>query len=674
MNVSTPRTSFFLLSTSAAILLLRPAGGNDMQPTTQPASGALVVTVRTAVQGEIDRRLGGQDAKVRKQLAVGARVPAMGKLPLRVKGITDPWGGMAELEAGGLAMAAAARGRAPVIPAVLDRLCAAGGKPYARTAKAARSAPANPTTLDDHVRFITKTLEAAAKLREKALKKMPASSRAHMHEWPATIVNTLRTQIVLNAKTKPLCHNDRTFCGLSQTQCDWKKLTAAAKTLSSLGAEAYLASLGRACRTAKPIGGKVAGVTGDVLYSRKSHAGLVLIGGLGTNTYKIEGPVAVLIDVGGDDSYGSAVGASFDAGHGNSIVIDLAGDDTYDCGAFGLATGRLGVGILVDRAGDDTYKLAPGSGGAGFAGIGILLDAEGDDTYSGSKFTQGAAVAGIGLLLDLAGGDKHTSFGYAIGFGGPGGLGAVVDAGGNDSYQCGRKYPSGYNRSDHPNAKPGDPDFQYWAFGLGTGMGRRIFSNNPRDHVWSLAGGMGAVIDVAGDDRYESSNFSQGCGYFFGIGLKLDLSGRDVHGAARYGMAAGAHYGMGLFVDYAGGDTYTSVGPTYNCGCAWDRSVFVFIDGGAGDDAYQLKRSAGLGRADINSWSVFADMGGSDTYVVPGGLGRVSRTGLSVFYDRGGRDNYSGVGGGKSGLSDKLTRINGDGGLFIDAGESTAKD
>ena len=55
-----------------------------------------------------------------------------------------------------------------------------------------------------------------------------------------------------------------------------------------------------------------------------------------------------------------------------------------------------------------------------------------------------------------------------------------------------------------------------------------------------------AMLDLAGDDRSESSNFSQACAYFFGVGLKLDLAGNDRHCAARYGHAAGAHYGLGL--------------------------------------------------------------------------------------------------------------------------------
>src|SRR5262249_39722819 len=148
------------------------------------------------------------------------------------------------------------------------------------------------------------------------------------------------------------------------------------------------------------------------------------------------------------------------------------------------------------------------------------------------------------------------------------------DVAGNDSYQCGKKYPSGYNQSDSPDAKPGDPGFQYDCFGLGMGLGRRIYPRSDEGNAYALAGGVGVVIDLAGDDRYDSSNFSQACGYFFGVGLKLDLAGNDVHGAARYGIASGAHYGVGLFIDYGGKDTYASTGPVYTGACAWDHSVF----------------------------------------------------------------------------------------------------
>src|SRR5262249_61961907 len=103
--------------------------------------------------------------------------------------------------------------------------------------------------------------------------------------------------------------------------------------------------------------------------------------------------------------------------------------------------------------------------------------------------------------------------------------------------------------------------------------------------------------------------------------------------------ASGAHFGLGLFIDYAGNDTYSSTGPTYNCGCAWDHSVFLCIDA-AGDDTYNLERSAGLGRADIGSWGVFADLAGKDRYRMRGAPGNTTNKSLAAFFDGEGDDEY----------------------------------
>lgn len=169
------------------------------------------------------------------------------------------------------------------------------------------------------------------------------------------------------------------------------------------------------------------------------------------------------------------------------------------------------------------------------------------------------------------------------------------------------------------------------------------------------------VIDLAGNDRYRSSNFSQGAGYFFGAGLKLDLSGNDEHEAARFGHAAGAHYGLGLHVDYRGDDRYTSTGPYYNGGAAWDFSVMLGIDAAAGMDRYELERSDGLGRADHHAWSLFIDEGGRDQYMVPAGLGLASDGSMSGFFDLAGEDAYTmeGRGNGRT-VPDEA------GGLFVD--------
>jgi hypothetical protein len=629
-----------------------------------PAADPVVGTVRREVQPLIDKYAGGYQKKVLDELALGNRFPAHLKTPVRVKSITDPWGALADLEKSGLDLAGLAKGGLAKLPAILDGLSASIGRPTG----VARPVPKPKlVTLDDHGRYVAAILDRARELHDAAWFRIRPKDRAFSFKWAAELLANFGPQMdfsQVNDKTLPGLQNDRAFCTLAHTQIDWSRILGAFHVLCQLSDPAYLKELKSVLERAKPIDKQVPGVTGDLLYHQETRHGLILFGGKGVNTYELKVPVALLIDLGGDDTYKGKIASNFDAEHPLSVVIDLDGNDTYEPEEYGLATGRLGIGLLIDLAGKDTYKLLTGSGGVGLGGIGVLCDVAGDDTYTGSKFTQGVAIGGLGLLIDFAGEDKYTSQGYALGLGGPAGVGAVIDVAGNDVYQCGKHFPSGYNVSDAPQAKPGDANFQYDAFGMGMGLGRRILTKEAKQMAYNLAGGIGLLIDIDGNDRYESSNFSQGCGYFFGAGVVLDLAGNDIHAAARYGHASGAHFGMGLFIDYAGNDTYRSTGPTYNCGCAWDRSVFLFIDA-QGDDIYELERSNGLGVADIGSWAVFADLAGRDRYQVNGGMGRTSKDSLAVFFDGGGEDDYSRA---KADVkpANGRTHYGGNGALFVD--------
>jgi hypothetical protein len=408
-------------------------------------------------------------------------------------------------------------------------------------------------------------------------------------------------------------------------------------------------------------------MTGEIKSIRQTPFGLVVIAGTGQNTYELNADIAVVVDLGGDDIYRGAIAAPSSVEHGNRVVIDLSGNDQYHSAVLGLATGRLAVGLLFDGGGDDEYRLAPGSGGTGFAGVGLLFDSAGNDQYWGSKLTQGAAVGGVGILIDQAGDDTFTSFGYAIGFGGPSGVGAVINGAGSDEYQCGDIYSSGYNATDAPESRPGDPLFQYTGFCLGVGSGIRIRSKNREEHGYSLAGGMGLLLDLTGNDHYQSANFSQGLGYFYGAGTKIDLGGDDIHNAARYGHGAAAHYGVGLFIDSEGNDHYGSTGPHYNGATAWDRSVAFSVDAGRGNDVYDFSRSTGLGRADHHSFSLFIDEDGEDEYQVPHGLGVTTDNSTSGFFDLGGCDNYVSRSPDDAGRQkDGEIVIKSKGGLFVD--------
>jgi hypothetical protein len=456
---------------------------------------------------------------------------------------------------------------------------------------------------------------------------------------------------------------------LLEEQIDYANLIAAAQVLARLANEPWTRQLTTAFGQA-PQAKAPGGITGTVLYAEDTPYGMIVIGGTGPNTYELDHRFGLVIDLGGDDVYRGTIAASTDADHGNGVVVDLSGNDTYHGSPMGLATGRLGIGLLIDQSGNDVYQLDMGSGGAGFGGLGILFDASGNDVYMGSRLTQGAAIGGLGLLFDASGNDQYTSHGFSLGFGGPQGVGAVIDLQGDDQYHCGNKYPSAYNAEDAPNAKPGDALFQYDCFGLGTGSGKRILTKRVEWQAYNIAGGWGLLLDVEGNDRYQSANFSQGHGYFFGAGLLLDLAGNDEYLAARYGHGSSAHYGVAFFNDRDGTDRYGSTGPFYNGGVAWDHGVSVMIDTGFDNDRYAFADSTGLGKADYSGWALFIDEGGDDLYQLKEGFGHSTEHGVGAYFDLNGRDTFdvrqlAGTQADHRPSNSKAT-IYPDGGLFVD--------
>ncbi len=566
-------------------------------------------------------------------------VPAQFKRRLAIQTLKQPWEGLRELERQGLLIADMAEGGAVNLPALLDVLEAG----MDRTSEFHKAIPLPTNAVaKDLVAFMAASLEQASLHRDKALTNLTEEERQFLFQHAVSLVDNYNPQVSsLSDQTIPQVKANLRFAELLTEQVDYADLIAAAQVLARLATEHWLRQLADAFPKALPATQIPPGVTGNVVLVEKTSYGLIVVGGTGPNTYELDERFALVIDLGGNDLYRGSIAASASDQQGNAVVIDLSGDDTYTGSPLGLATGRLGVGLLIDHAGDDVYQLDEGSGGTGFGGLGILFDAKGNDVYMGNRLTQGAAIGGLGLLLDGSGNDRYTSHGFAIGFGGPLGVGAVIDVLGDDHYQCGDKIPSAYNASDAPHGKPGDPMFQYDCFGLGTGAGSRVVSKRPEWQTSNLAGGWGILIDIAGHDHYDSANFSQGHGYFFGVGMKLDLNGNDAHQAARYGHGASAHYGTALFIDWDGDDRYESTGPFYNGGVAWDNSVSLMIDGGKGRDAYAFEHSTGLGRADYMGWAVFIDEGGADFYHSQSGFGDTSEQSLAGFFDLNGKDTYT---------------------------------
>lgn len=577
-------------------------------------------------------------------IARSARMPAIGKLSLHNAIVEDRWRGLAALESVGERL-----GRAARLDGVDQRIVAGAHvlvQALGRTDDAAAGAfvAGAAGSAADAADWLAATVSTAAALVEEALARLPPAHRTNMVIWAPRMIAGYRPQLPVNNATRPHLQNDAAFVTLAGS-IRWTLFEAALARLATLASSASVARVEGAWRNAQPLGRPVAGVTGDVLFETNTPYGRILIGGVGPNRYETTADVALVLDLGGDDEYVGPVAAAV-AGRPVAMVLDLAGRDRYEARDRGLGSGWLGVGLLVDLEGDHTYRLGAGGGGLGAGGIGVVCDAAGDDTVEATAFSVGVGFAGMGLWLDLGGDDRYTAQAFAMGFGGPSGAGALVDVAGVDHYRCGFSVHSGYNAAEHPEVKPGDPRFQYDAFGLGMGLGRRVLSEQAADHhALALAGGLGIVLDLEGHDRYEASNFSLGCGYHFGIGLAMDLEGDDTWTCARYGLGAGAHMGAALCLDGGGRDRYATSGPTYAGGCAWDGTLCLMVEA-TGDDEYHLAAGDGPALADIGSWGAFVELAGDDRYDLRDAPGRATREAAAVFVDSAGRDTWT-IGSGR---------------------------
>jgi hypothetical protein len=341
------------------------------------------------------------------------------------------------------------------------------------------------------------------------------------------------------------------------------------------------------------------------------------------------------LDLSGSDTYRSG-GGTLDARHPLSIMLDVRGDDRYESSnvpAFGC--GILGYGILVDAAGNDTYKSSGyHTEGCGLAGVGLLSDRAGNDTYDALGAAQGFGLFGVGVLSDNNGDDSYHSYCESQGCGMTNGIGLLLDLVGNDGYTADDAdiiFPS--SQSDKHNSS--------MCQGAGYGMRRDYLDAH------SLGGGVGMLLDRAGNDSYSGGVFSQAVGYWYGIGILDDRAGNDHYNAVWYGQSATAHMGISYLDDASGDDVYTAT-MSVSAGAAHDFSVSLFVDE-AGNDSYFQAANA-LGRSLNSSVALFADFTGDDHYEGKESLGQsvnFSATGLraeilttAVFLDLDGSDTY----------------------------------
>jgi hypothetical protein len=355
------------------------------------------------------------------------------------------------------------------------------------------------------------------------------------------------------------------------------------------------------------------------------------------NHYQLKDPLLVL-DVGGDDEYEFLAPSDT---HTISVVVDHGGNDRYVASAPGAdpSSATLGYGTLWDTAGDDRYEGTEQAQASALFGAALLVDGGGNNRFVASTNSQAHAIGGIAVLLSGGGNDEFTAQAYSQASGGPGGVAVLVDTGGDDRYTLNN------DPLVRPSAQLADRNT---SMGQGAGYGVRgdLFDGR------STSGGIGMLLDLAGNDRYEAQLMAQGFGYYEGLGLLLDDGGNDHFETAWYGMGAGVHFAAGVLLKRGvGNDTYRSTHEMV-LGTGSDFSVGVFVDEG-GDDEYSVGELS-LGVAYANSTGIFVDGAGNDRYTVASpacralgasymhAWGNVRETlpSLGLFMDLAGVDSY----------------------------------
>ena len=370
----------------------------------------------------------------------------------------------------------------------------------------------------------------------------------------------------------------------------------------------------------------------DVNLEVDTPEGKIVIGGTGDDTHAIApdgNGHAILIDLGGNDTYNCHAGGTASPYNGIAVCLDLGGDDIFnniddpddfdrsvgysDDNTSQQGAGRVGIGILVDYGGNDEYHSVRLSQGCGVFGVGICADYGSNaetDSYDMECLGQGGAMGGIGILYDSDGEDTYDAWNKCQGFGGTMGVGLLVDHGLMDDI---------YNA--HPEEDPLKPEYYNSNYGTnmsncqGASWGIRrnwlIFTVAEVEHNVVASGGYGLLFDKGGYDSYTCGTFGQAFALYQGLGILIDLDGQDTYQGHWYTQGATAHFAVAGLWEGAGDDTYdneVSVG----IGGAHDRSITWFLER-AGNDAYHGS-SLTLGSGNANAFGYFIDYSGSDEY------------------------------------------------------------
>jgi hypothetical protein len=215
---------------------------------------------------------------------------------------------------------------------------------------------------------------------------------------------------------------------------------------------------------------------------------------------------------------------------------------------------------------------------------------------------------------------------------------AVIDAGGNDSYQWGDAVSL---ETQTIIDLDGDDTYRAKAGGPGAGwLGVAVLIDRAgNDQYSSKLGGCGAgvlgfgfLFDDSGNDTYRCAAWSSGSAIYGGGALVDQGEQTDVYASQVFSQAVGGPRGMGILIDAGGGDVYRANGAArsaYNT-----PGSFMAFSQGVG---------VGIRPYDFGGVGVLLDFGGDDRY--DGGefaQGGGYLWGVGILRDESGNDLYYG--------------------------------
>lgn len=351
-----------------------------------------------------------------------------------------------------------------------------------------------------------------------------------------------------------------------------------------------------------------------VVWRTETTHGTVLVDTTGNDNHHVVIHPLLLLDVGGNDRYelGGAAPAPMP---GIRVLMDHGGDDHYRAMAPGAgpSSAVMGYGLLWDTLGDDQYEAGWLAQGAAVLGLAWHMDDAGHNTYLATGMAQAFSVGGDALLIGSLGNDSYTSQTLSQGTAGPGGLSLLLDPGGNDHYQLrsdqlvlssaqlpdrnaslGQGMGFGWSDSgEELSAIPG------WAGGVAALIdadGNDTYRADVFAQGAGLRHGVGLLLDLAGSNHFHAAWYAMGSAAHQAVGVLWSAGGlADQYQVSHVtSMGAGHDASVGMLLD-AGGRDHFSLGDL-GLGASHDGGHGVFIHFGA-QACYRFtgRSSRGLG-------------------------------------------------------------------------------